>query len=198
MKEGIVFFDPVFPVLELREADYNPKVLDPGARAVLRADLERFGMVEPILVNRKNNRVINGHQRLQIWREMGKATVPVNFVEVDEITEKKMNVDLNNPHIEGEWEREKLRPLLERLAGIPEYGSLELNFIGTGIVRRETVEEVSQEAGVDTKGYLKVFRLHFLPEEWNFFEQKGKEIMARENMTSYSELVLWLARKTAV
>lgn len=200
MKTKIVAQIPACKISTLREAEYNPKTLDPAARKALKADLRKFGMVEPILVNKRTMTVINGHQRMSVWKELGNDTIPAFFVDVDEQTEKKMNLDLNNPHIEGQWEHTKLAPLQERLKDIPNLGNLEIGMIGTGIVRMETIEDLppEEQKTLDTTGYLKVFRLHFLPEEWAFWEEKGNEVMKEQGMTSYSELALWLARNYGV
>lgn len=198
IKDPVVEHQAECPIDQIKLAEYNPKRLDAEAKKVLRATLERFGLVEPIVVNRPTMTIINGHQKLEVWREMGHTTIPVDFVEVDETEEKKANLDLNNPNIEGQFETHLLLPLQERLDD--KFKGMELGLIGTGAIRSEGVESLqpANPDGLDTQGYLKVFRLHFLPDEWAAFEEKGQKIMKEHQMESYSDLVLWLARNYGV
>ena len=101
-------------VSALNPAPYNPRDISPEALAGLRQSLERFGMVDLLVVNKRNMRVISGHQRLKILQQEGIETVTAIVVDVDEISEMAMNVTLNSQQIVGTW-TEALIPLLEKL-----------------------------------------------------------------------------------
>lgn len=191
-------FDPEFPIEELKAADWNPRTIDPGAKKVLAQNLHKFGMLEFVVADWETKTILHGHQRVSQLKEDGEQTVAVIFLETDEATQKQINLALNNPHIEGEHDTEKLGKVQELLVGTEEYETMELGLIGTGTIRRE--ETTTEKAGgtVESDEYLKVFRLHFLPAEWGFFQDKAKQIMAEHNLENYSELVLWLARNYAV
>lgn len=51
-------------IADLKPSPYNPRRIDPEAMAGLTKSIERFGNVQPIVVNRRNMTVIGGHQRL--------------------------------------------------------------------------------------------------------------------------------------
>jgi len=101
-------------VSELKPAPYNPREISDEALAGLRQSLERFGMVDLLVVNKRNMRIISGHQRYKILQEAGVEKVTVIMVDVDEIAEMAMNVTLNSQEIAGQWTA-ALIPLLEKL-----------------------------------------------------------------------------------
>lgn len=90
-------------VADLRPADYNPRKIDKKAQAGLTASIERFGAVQPIIVNERTGNIVGGHQRLKSLLDLGQDEMTVVVVDVDEIEEKALNVALNNPHISGEF-----------------------------------------------------------------------------------------------
>ena len=108
----------VLPIEQLTPAPYNPrKVLKPADPAYrkLRASLEEFGLVEPLVWNELTGRVVGGHARLRILKELGVAAVPVSVVRLTEAKEKALNVVLNNHEAQGRYDAALLAALLEEL-----------------------------------------------------------------------------------
>lgn len=99
---------------DIKPAPYNPREISNEALSGLRHSLEKFGYVDLMVVNKRNMRVISGHQRYKILQAEGVETVTAILVDVDEIQEQAMNVTLNNQEIAGYWTA-ALIPLLERL-----------------------------------------------------------------------------------
>ena len=99
---------------EIKPAPYNPREISDEALAGLRQSLERFGMVDLLVINKRNMRIISGHQRYKVLQEAGVEKVTVIMVDVDEIAEMAMNVTLNSQEIAGQWTA-ALIPLLEKL-----------------------------------------------------------------------------------
>lgn len=101
---------------ELFPADYNPrkalKAGDPEYEKLKRS-IETFGLVEPIIFNEDTGRVIGGHQRQTVLKDMGFTEVEVSIVNLSEDEEKALNVALNK--ISGEWDYNKLTDLLNDL-----------------------------------------------------------------------------------
>lgn len=94
----------------------NPRRISAEARKRLRGGLERFGNVQPIIARRRDGRIVGGHQRYAIERERGSARVPVVFL--DDINDRELralNLLLNNPEAQGDWDLERLTPLLTDL-----------------------------------------------------------------------------------
>lgn len=99
---------------DLKPAPYNPREISPESLAGLRQSLERFGMVDLLVVNKRNMHIISGHQRYKILQAEGVGSVTAIMVDVDEVSEMAMNVTLNSQEIVGRW-TQALIPLLERL-----------------------------------------------------------------------------------
>ncbi len=103
-------------IADLKPAKYNPrKDLQPGDPEYeqLKKSITAFGYVDPIIVNKRNNIVIGGHQRLKILTELGNKAVDVSVVDLDEKEEKALNVALNK--ISGEWDMPMLQDILIEL-----------------------------------------------------------------------------------
>jgi len=99
---------------EIKPAPYNPREISEEALAGLRQSLEQFGVVDLLVINKRNMRIVSGHQRYKILQEAGVEKVTAIMVDVDEISEMAMNVTLNSQEIAGTWTK-ALIPLLEKL-----------------------------------------------------------------------------------
>jgi len=117
----------------LKPAEYNPRVITSSARDGLKASLEKFGNVQQIVWNKKTKNVVGGHQRLDILLELGHEEAEVAVVDLTEQEEKALNIALNNPEIQGGWDREKLDIVLEELKiVIPEFQELKFDELEMG------------------------------------------------------------------
>ncbi len=109
------------PIDHLNTAPYNPRVeLKPGDPVYesLKRSVETFGFLQPIIVNRRNNTVVGGHQRLKVLKDLGYGEVDVVFVDVSAEHEKALNLTLNKTV--GEWDESKLARLLQEFEGFPD------------------------------------------------------------------------------
>ena len=98
---------------KLLPADYNPREeLQPGDPEFeqLRDAIEQIGFAVPLVVNKNTGRVVGGHQRLNVLAQLGYKSAPVVEVDLDDTSEKALNVALNK--IEGRWDESKLSDLL--------------------------------------------------------------------------------------
>lgn len=103
-------------ISELDRAAYNPRIdLIPGDTEYenLRRSITTYGMLIPVVWNKRTNRVVGGHQRLTVLENEGETEVDVSVVDLDETQERQLNVALNK--IEGGWDEEKLGALLAEL-----------------------------------------------------------------------------------
>jgi len=100
-------------IVELNAAQYNPRIaLEPGMPEweKLKASIEQFGNVEPVVWNQRTGNVVGGHQRLAVLKSMGYESVPCSVVDLDEKEEKLLNIALNK--IKGQWDYDKLEEIL--------------------------------------------------------------------------------------
>ncbi|MCY1563836.1 ParB N-terminal domain-containing protein [Staphylococcus pettenkoferi] len=101
---------------DLTPANYNPRVElneDDDEYQKIKASLEQFGYVDPIIYNKRTNTIVGGHQRYTVLKDLGYDEADVSVVDLDEQDEKALNVALNK--VEGEWDRDKLKELLSEL-----------------------------------------------------------------------------------
>lgn len=101
---------------DMDRAAYNPRVdLRPGDDEYenLKESLTQFGLVIPIVWNRRTNRIVGGHQRLTVEEDLGHTEVAVSVVDLDEMQEKQLNIALNK--VQGSWDDAKLAELMDSL-----------------------------------------------------------------------------------
>jgi DNA modification methylase len=89
---------------------------DDQAKA-LRKSIESFDIVEPFVID-QHNRICGGHQRLDSVLALGMKQVPCVRKHLTERQFKALNLALNR--ISGEWDEQKLAPILAELRGLPE------------------------------------------------------------------------------
>lgn len=119
---------------EIKPAAYNPRIMSIEEQEKLEKNLQEFGLVDPIIINLKNNQIIGGHQRYEILqKEQEKTGKQKEFTLIqmgdigwvfldedmyinDENHEKALNLALNK--ISGEWDYSKLESILDDLQKI--------------------------------------------------------------------------------
>ena len=92
----------------LKPAEYNPRKWDKEAETQLKESIERYGLVDPLLVNgakQRKNIVIGGHFRLSVMKDLGIKTVPIVYINIPDIEkEKELNIRLNKNTGEFDWD----------------------------------------------------------------------------------------------
>lgn len=91
----------MFKLSQLRPADYNPRVIAAEALEGLMSSINRFGCVEPIVINTRcqENIIVGGNQRLKALRSLGITECLCVTVNCSKADEKLLNLTLNNPLI---------------------------------------------------------------------------------------------------
>ena len=90
-------------------AEYNPRQLTKEQYSNLKDSLQRFGLVDPLIINKNKERkniLVGGHQRLRIAREMGMDKIPCVEVDLELEKEKELTIRLNKNV--GEWDYDTL------------------------------------------------------------------------------------------
>ena len=96
-------------ISELQPADYNPRQATEKQFKELKASIEKFGFVDPVIVNKRNNRIVGGHFRTKVAEDMGITEVPVFYIDLSDEDEQELNVRLNANT--GSWDFEMLNNL---------------------------------------------------------------------------------------
>jgi ParB family chromosome partitioning protein len=107
----------VVDISTLNPSEYNPRTISKEAAEGLAHSIKSFGLVQEIVVNRRGgrNRIVGGHQRVEVMKQMGETKAAVVFVDLDDKAERALNVVLNNEHIAGEWNNDALVSLLDQI-----------------------------------------------------------------------------------
>lgn len=90
-------------IKDLNPAEYNPREIDDEELEGLTASVEEFGLVEPLVWNKRTGNLVGGHQRLKVLLAQGVPKAMVSVVDLSLEREKALNVALNNPHIQGRF-----------------------------------------------------------------------------------------------
>ena len=101
---------------DIKNADYNPRIMDKNAKQRLKKIIREHGLVSAITWNKRTGNLVGGHQRLEQLDSLEKSAdyeLTVCVVDVDEAEEAKLNVILNNPSVQGEWDIERLAQMTE-------------------------------------------------------------------------------------
>lgn len=95
----------------IKNAPYNPRIMDEKAKKRLKKNIAKHGLVAALTWNKRTGNLVGGHQRLEQLDALEKEKdydLTVCVIDVDEREEAALNVQLNNPSMQGEWDLDKL------------------------------------------------------------------------------------------
>jgi len=101
---------------DIKPAKYNPRTISEAALSGLVESIRKFGMPQPLVVNKRSGVLVSGHQRLRAAEIIGMKEVPVVYVDLEPAQEKALNVTLNNRSIGGEF-NDVINVLLDDING---------------------------------------------------------------------------------
>lgn len=123
---------------DIKPAEYNPRVrlteMDHEYQA-LKASIDEFGLVVPLIINERTGNLISGHQRLNVMQAGGVEETEVVLVDMEPEKEKGLCIALNK--ISGTWDYGALADILEELRDSP------VDILATGF----TDDEISELLG---------------------------------------------------
>ena len=123
---------------DIKNAEYNPRIMDKEAKKRLKKNLQENGLVSALTWNKRTGNLCGGHQRLEQLDALEKNkdySLTVCVVDVDERQEAKLNVLLNNPSMQGDWDLDKLAYMSEEFGiGFDDMGfsKLDVDFMFDG------------------------------------------------------------------
>jgi hypothetical protein len=162
---------------QLVNAAYNPREISDQERARLKKGLERHGLVEPLVWNRRTGNLVSGHQRISIMDTlMGKKdyTMRVSVIDVDEKRERELNVLLNNTAAMGSFDLEKLRTMFDDEA---------VKIEGAGFDTSEMVRLFGDSVLDDRENDLREFAEHLakISDHYTAVQERNKRKDASEH-----------------
>lgn len=95
------------PISELKPHPQNPRIWSYDATEQLKASIQKFGMVDPLVVNSapgRENIIIGGNFRYEIAKELGYQELPVVLIYIEDVEkERELLVRLNKNVGEFDW-----------------------------------------------------------------------------------------------
>ena len=139
-------------IKDLIRAEYNPRELTKDQYNQLKDSLLRFGVVDPVIVNKhpdRDNIIIGGHQRSKVWEDMGNDKIPTVELSLTLDKEKELNVRLNKNT--GQFDMDMLANHFET-DDLIEWGFDEKELVGFDEVELEAEEDEFDvpEGGIET------------------------------------------------
>jgi hypothetical protein len=101
---------------QIKNAPYNPRIMDKNAQKRLKENIKKHGLVSALTWNKRTGNLVGGHQRIEQLDALEKNEdyeLTVCVVDVDEKEEATLNVQLNNPSMQGDWDLDKLAEITE-------------------------------------------------------------------------------------
>lgn len=121
------------PRVTLTEADFEYKAL--------KASIDEFGLVVPLVVNERTGTLVSGHQRLNVMLKNGVEETEVAVVDMEPEKEKALCIAMNK--VGGQWDYGLLADIMEELR------NSEIDTTATGFSSNEIAEllgELQEEA----------------------------------------------------
>ena len=91
-------------ISKLKPAPYNARQSTKKQELDLRASLEKFGVVEPIIFNKQTGFIVGGHFRIRELKKLGYKEVECVIVDLSPEDEKELNIRLNANTGEWDWD----------------------------------------------------------------------------------------------
>lgn len=92
---------------DLKPAEYNPRKANAKQEGHLKASLEKFGVVEPVIVNCNKDReniIVGGHFRVRELKKLNYKEVDCVIVDLSLEDEKELNIRLNANTGDFDWD----------------------------------------------------------------------------------------------
>lgn len=96
---------------DLNPAVYNPRKISVEAFNGLGKSLDRFGMLVPIVWNKRTGNIVGGHQRYKQLKERGETETDVVVVDMNDTDEVALNIALNSKAIRGDFTIDAIKEL---------------------------------------------------------------------------------------
>lgn len=96
---------------EIHGSDYNPRTITASALKKLRNKIRKDGLIVPITINKRTGNIVGGHQRLNVMDDLHRGKeyeLTVAVIDVDAKKEAELNIFLNNPSAQGDWDKSLL------------------------------------------------------------------------------------------
>lgn len=176
------------PIGSLKPDPENPNTHGAKNLEIIEKSTLKWGVIEPLLVQKSTGIVINGNGRLERWKKLGLKSVPVNVIECTDNERKSMTVDLNRTGQTAELDTEKVAEIMAAAATRDD---------GTQVAsyRDEEVQDILDELaayktsqkGGDPHFDITAFDTNFLEAKTEQAKEKAKRLAAEQSSSGNPE-----------
>lgn len=203
-KNRIVSYGEISPE-DAMENPLNYRKHPTAQKRVLTAMLKEVGYVQPIMINQRTGRIVDGHLRVELAKEQNVKTLPVIYIDVDLIEERKLLSTIDPVAAMATIDQEVLNDLLLNISSESQL----VNDLWDSMRREITKEkeQVDWEKGSEryaftesaTERYLtnsvRTITIYIQAEEYTTLLPKMDALVASLELKSYQELILYLIRR---
>lgn len=181
---------------EINFASYNPRTISDEARKKLKKNLQTVGLLGGVVWNMRSGNLVSGHQKVSIMDAVNRYDAEtgandyefrVEVVDFDDKTEKEQNLFMNNRAVQGTYDDDMLRELLQgidytnagfddtdmQLLGLGDFGDYDLGDMFGGDGGDATDGGSAEELGEPTEN-----------KDWS----KGDVVGEREDLAIHDEI----------
>jgi|GEM_PF-67905 len=103
---------------QIKNAPYNPRQIDDHARKKLAGNIEKKGLLDTLVWNKRSGNLVSGHQRLSVLdaraakKGLASYLLDVAVVDLSDKDEKEQNIFFNNPSAQGTYDVDGLGKML--------------------------------------------------------------------------------------
>lgn len=108
---------------KLHEDPANARLHDEANLAAIKASLQEFGQVEPLVVQKSTGKVIGGNGRLRAMQALGWKACDIVEVDADDLRATALGITLNRTAELAKWDDGALARLLGQLEGQPVFAA---------------------------------------------------------------------------
>ena len=149
-------------------AEYNPRQLTKDQHQHLKDSIQRFGLVDPILVNKHKDRkdiIIGGHQRVRVAKDLDIDKVPCIELSLTYEKERELNVRLNKNS--GSWDYDVLANMFE-MEELQDWGFDESQLAGFSDIDYSALDDDSRDEELEgmLDGTRKAIQIEFTLEDY--------------------------------
>ena len=150
---------------KLKPATYNPRQITKKQYSDLKDSIDRFGLVDPIIINKNGNVVVGGHQRLKICKELKHTEIDCVVLDLNKEQERELNIRLNKSG--GEWDFDLLSNF--DIQELKEWGFKDIE-LGLNIDKIEEEQENTATITIKEDDLIKAQKLY------NDLKEKGYNV----------------------
>ena len=149
-------------------AEYNPRQLTKDQHQHLKDSIQRFGLVDPILVNKHKDRkdiIIGGHQRVRVAKDLDIDKVPCIELSLTYEKERELNIRLNKNS--GSWDYDVLANMFE-MEELQDWGFDESQLAGFSDIDYSALDDDSLDEELEgmLDGTRKAIQIEFTLEDY--------------------------------